>query len=134
MLFILYYPIEKHTFRRLQDLRSLYHLLSSSILAVKMPHSMRTIITKKNIAFPSWHFYVNEDQPPSKLMLFTLETCRRWEVLKPLVPYGPVDIHGSLNGLLNRKLIGIRKVSLRNDSCLTWFVTDRGKSLLKLIA
>jgi len=91
-------------------------------------------VTIDRVAFPSWHFYINHQHPPSKRMMFTLETCRRWEVLKPQVPYGPIDIQGSLNGLLNRELIGIKKIKISDDSSLTWFVTDRGKSLLKLIA
>ena len=99
-----------------------------------MSNSIRTTLTKNSVTFPPWHFYINSDAPPSKQMIYTLETCRRWEVLKPRIPYGPIDIHGSLNGLLNRQLIGIRKVMIKNDSYFTWFVTDRGKSLLKLIA
>ena len=95
---------------------------------------MGTKLTRKRVAFPPWHFYVNSFQPPSKHMMYTLETCRRWEVLKPRVPYGPIDIHRSLNGLLNRQLIGIRKVIIKNDSYFTWFVTDRGKTLLKVSA
>jgi hypothetical protein len=66
--------------------------------------------------------------------MYTLKSCRRWELLKPQEPFGPVDIPGSLNGLLNRELIGIRKVNGRNDSYFTWYVTDRGKTLLKQIA
>jgi len=66
--------------------------------------------------------------------MYTLENCRRWEVLTPEVPYGPIDINGSFTGLLTRDLIGIKNVNLVNNKIVTWYVTDRGKSLLKQIA
>ncbi|MEP6616199.1 MAG: hypothetical protein ABJA57_06445 [Ginsengibacter sp.] len=89
---------------------------------------------RKDTAFPSWYFYINYNLPLSRKMMFTLQSCRRWEILMPLLPFGPIDINGSLNGLLNRELIGIRKIGVINDSAHTWYVTDKGKCLLKQIA
>lgn len=95
---------------------------------------MKPNVIMQGATFPSWYFYINRSLPPSKKMMYTLRTCRRWEILRPLLPYGPVDINGSFNGLLNRDLMGIRKVSIVNNTFFTWYVTDKGKSLLKKIA
>jgi hypothetical protein len=95
---------------------------------------LREMEPSSKVEFPPWYFYITSHQPPSKKMIYTLKICRRWEVMRPMVPYGPIDINGSFNGLLNRELIGIRKVNMIKDTIVTWYVTERGKMLLKQIA
>ncbi len=85
----------------------------------------------KIVTLSSWHYYKEEELPPTKKMLSTLKKFYQYEMHQPHLPYGPRDVKGSFIGLLNRGLIDVKHTSENGFKIVRWYITSKGKQYLE---
>ncbi len=84
-------------------------------------------------SFSTWHFLKEKESKLSQTMINTLKRCHSIEVKEPEKIYGPIDVQGSFNGLLNRGLLMTTRGNDKRKK-LSWKISAAGMAVIKLIA